>query len=86
MVPQVENPWVKQEAEGNYVVGTGSFSSQENMQKMFPGLIPREEGTKALTFSLFSLFSTPTYICHLGGILRLFLNMLQSELSALHNS
>ena len=57
---------MKQEAEGNYVVGTGSFSSQENMQKMFPGLIPREEGTKALTFSLFSLFSTPTYICHLG--------------------
>ena len=49
---------MKQEAEGNYVVGTGSFSSQENMQKMFPGLIAREEGTKALTSSLFSLFYT----------------------------
>lgn len=65
---------MKQEAEGNYVVGTRSFSSQENMQKMFPGLIAHEEGTKAPTSSLFSLFSTPTYICHLGEILRLFFN------------
>ena len=48
---------MKQEAEGNYVVGTRSFSSQENMQKMFPGLIALEEGTKAPTFSLFSLFT-----------------------------
>lgn len=50
----MENPCVEQEAEGNYVVGAGSISSQGNMQKTSPGLIASEEGTKSPTFSVYT--------------------------------